>query len=170
MVVKTMIAVACKSRVTLIIIPAFTPRKMLTVGAASSAAAAATLSALGFFSLDFSVSLSNTFLGTSQQFLFGDSTALKCSLYIGIGRFCIRIGKTSNDFIRKLHEILPPYKRIYLFLRVTSWAPPSTMETAETRVSFASLCRSGMVVTPTLHMVDLTLYREASTLSCRGPA
>ena len=54
--------------------------------------------------------------------------------------------------------------------RVTSWAPPSTMETEETRVSLASRCRSGMVITPQLHMVDLTLYREASTLSCRGPA
>ena len=54
--------------------------------------------------------------------------------------------------------------------RVTSWAPPSTMETEETRVSLASRCRSGMLVTPQLHMVDLTLYREASTLSWREPA
>ena len=59
---------------------------------------------------------------------------------------------------------------VYLLRRVTSWAPPSTMETAETRVSLAFFCRSGMLVTPTLHMVDFTLYREASTLSCRGPA
>ena len=58
----------------------------------------------------------------------------------------------------------------YLLRRVTSWAPPSTMETADTRVSLASRCRSGMVMTPQLHMVDLTLYREASTLSCREPA
>ena len=58
----------------------------------------------------------------------------------------------------------------YLLRRVTSWAPPSTMETEETRVSLASRCRSGMFRTPQLHMVDLTLYREASTLSCRGPA
>jgi len=54
--------------------------------------------------------------------------------------------------------------------RVTSWAPPSTMEVAETRVSLASRWRSGMVMTPQLHMVDLTLYKEASTLSWRGPA
>ena len=54
--------------------------------------------------------------------------------------------------------------------RVTSWAPPSTMETEETRVSLASLCRSGMVMAPQLHMVDLTLYRLASTLSWRVPA
>ena len=54
--------------------------------------------------------------------------------------------------------------------RVTSWAPPSTIEVAETRVSLASRCRSGMLITPQLHMVDLTLYREASTLSCREPA
>ena len=64
--------------------------------------------------------------------------------------------------------------RLYFTLealrRVTSWAPPSTMETEDTRVSLASRCRSGMVMTPQLHMVDLTLYREASTLSCRGPA
>ena len=54
--------------------------------------------------------------------------------------------------------------------RVTSWAPPSTMDTEETRVSLASRCRSGMVMTPQVHLVDLTFYREASTLSCRGPA
>ncbi len=40
---------------------------------------------------------------------------------------------------------------------VTSWAPPSTMEVAETSVSLASFCRSGMVMTPQLHIVDLTL-------------
>ena len=67
---------------------------------------------------------------------------------------------------RIAHRGLPAY----LLRRVTSWAPPSTMETEETRVSLASRIRSGMLVTPTLHMVDLTLYMEASTLSCREPA
>ena len=67
-----------------------------------------------------------------------------------------------------------PCRAVYLWVlverRVTSWAPPSTMETEETRVSLASRIRSGMFRTPTLHMVDLTLYMEASTLSCREPA
>ena len=54
--------------------------------------------------------------------------------------------------------------------RDTSWYPPSTMEVEDTRVSLAFCCRSGILVTPTLHMVDLTLYRLASTLSCREPA
>ena len=54
--------------------------------------------------------------------------------------------------------------------RVTSWYPPSTMEVEDTRVSLASRCRSGIFVTPQLHMVLLTLYRLASTLSCREPA
>ena len=77
---------------------------------------------------------------------------------------------------RKMHIPDDPayYEKFYFTVlverRVTSWAPPSTMETEETRVSLASRCRSGMVMTPQLHMVDLTLYREASTLSCRGPA
>ena len=52
----------------------------------------------------------------------------------------------------------------------TSWYPPSTMEVADTRVSRALAWRSGMVVTPQLHMVDLTLYRLLATLSFRGPA
>ena len=60
--------------------------------------------------------------------------------------------------------------KIYLLRRVTSWAPPSTMETAETRVSFAPFWKSGMLMKPQLHIVALTLYREASTLSCREPA
>ena len=58
-----------------------------------------------------------------------------------------------------------PCRADYLWVlverRVTSWAPPSTMETEETRVSLASRIRSGMFSTPTLHMVDLTLYMEA---------
>ena len=76
----------------------------------------------------------------------------------------IRMREILND------SIPDAYFAVVVERRVTSWAPPSTMETEETRVSLASLCRSGMVRTPQLHMVDLTLYREASTLSCREPA
>ena len=41
--------------------------------------------------------------------------------------------------------------------RTTSWAPPSTIDVAETSVILAFFCRSGMLFTPTLHIVDLTL-------------
>ena len=40
---------------------------------------------------------------------------------------------------------------------VTSWYPPSTIDVADTSVRRAFFCRSGMFVTPTLHMVDFTL-------------
>ena len=63
-----------------------------------------------------------------------------------------------------------PYFTLDVERRVTSWAPPSTMETEDTRVNLASRCRSGILVTPTLHMVERTLYRELSTLSWREPA
>ena len=53
---------------------------------------------------------------------------------------------------------------------MTSCAPPSTMEVAETRVSTAFSCSSGMVRAPQLHMVDLTLARVMATLSFRLPA
>ena len=76
----------------------------------------------------------------------------------------------ETRYLRFANSCIPAYFAVVVERRVTSWAPPSTMETEETRVSFASRCRSGMVMTPTLHMVDLTLYREASTLSCREPA
>ena len=81
-----------------------------------------------------------------------------------VERSFFRVQRTEGRIARR-------GSRPYLLLRrVTSWAPPSTMETEETRVSLASRIRSGMLVTPTLHMVDLTLYMEASTLSCREPA
>ena len=35
---------------------------------------------------------------------------------------------------------------------------------------FAFCCSSSMVMAPQLHIVDFTLYRDLSTLSCRGPA
>ena len=52
---------------------------------------------------------------------------------------------------------LVDYFTVLVERNVTSWAPPSTMEVAETSVSLASRCRSGMVITPQLHIVDLTL-------------
>ena len=53
---------------------------------------------------------------------------------------------------------------------ITSWAPPSTMLVAETRVSTAFSCSSGMDRAPQLHMVDFTLLRVMATLSFRVPA
>ena len=58
----------------------------------------------------------------------------------------------------------------FLSLRTTSWAPPSTMETEETRVILAFCWSSGIVRAPQLHMVDLTLLRVRPTLSLRLPA
>ena len=77
-------------------------------------------------------------------------------------------GQTMPKFPK--NTALQPYFTFEVERRVTSWAPPSTMDTEDTSVSLASRCRSGMLVTPTLHMVDFTLYREDSTLSCREPA
>ena len=56
----------------------------------------------------------------------------------------------SNGFY--FYLILP-----VLVLSITSCEPPSTILVAETSVNFASLCKSGIVVTPQLHIVDLTL-------------
>ena len=57
-----------------------------------------------------------------------------------------------------------------LSLWMTSWAPPSTILVAETRVSLAFSWNSGMVSAPQLHMVDLTLRMVLATFSFRGPA
>ena len=53
---------------------------------------------------------------------------------------------------------------------ITSWAPPSTMEVADTRVSLAFCWNSGMFSAPQLHMVERTLLRVRATLSFRRPA
>ena len=66
-----------------------------------------------------------------------------------------------------IHSLISAY---FLSLSCTSWYPPSTMLVELTTVSLASRCRSGIVVTPQLHMVDFTLYRDFCTLSCSGPA
>ena len=44
-----------------------------------------------------------------------------------------------------------------LFLRMTSWLPPSTIEVEETTVSLAFSCSSSMESAPQLHMVERTL-------------
>ena len=67
--------------------------------------------------------------------------------------------------------VLPGYLSVVFFsLRMTSWAPPSTMDVAETRVILAFCCSSGMVRAPQLHMVDLILLVVFSTFSLSGPA
>ena len=52
----------------------------------------------------------------------------------------------------------------------TSWAPPSTMEVAETRVSLAFSRNSGMVRAPQLHMVERILDRVVAIPSAEEPA
>src|SRR5699024_7863024 len=57
-----------------------------------------------------------------------------------------------------------------LFLRMTSWLAPSTMEVEDTTVRRAFCCSSGMESAPQLHMVDRTLYSVVCTPSASGPA
>ena len=52
----------------------------------------------------------------------------------------------------------------------TSWAPPSTMEVAETRVSLAFSRSSGMVRAPQLHMVERILASVVAIPSDSAPA
>ena len=105
---------------------------------------------------------------------------LRCHLPLHAGRQ--RLAKGAVDFFSRIKKTAPffpercCFHNIFSYFagevdrRVTSWYPPSTMEVEDTRVSLASRCRSGIFVTPQLHMVLLTLYRLASTLSCREPA
>ena len=88
----------------------------------------------------------------------------------GIQFFSFSRKNSTVLFGTVLFSILFSYFAGEVDRRVTSWYPPSTMEVEDTRVSLASRCRSGIFVTPQLHMVLLTLYRLASTLSCREPA
>ena len=75
------------------------------------------------------------------------------------------------DKLNTIAMSLPPYFIVgAVSLRMTSWAPPSTMEVAETRVSLAFCWNSGMVSAPQLHMVDFTLLSVIATLSFRLPA
>ena len=57
-----------------------------------------------------------------------------------------------------------------LSFRSTSCAPPSTMLVAETSVSFAFACNSGMESAPQLHIVERTLESVSPTLSLSEPA
>ena len=78
-------------------------------------------------------------------------------------------GSSSEDplFIRNFRNYLTVFPFSFW---MTSCAPPSTMEVADTRVRTAFSCSSGMVSAPQLHMVDLTLARDMATLSFRLPA
>lgn len=67
--------------------------------------------------------------------------------------------KVRTDF-RPDFLLLVIYRLLLVSRSTTSWAPPSTMEVEEIRVSLACFCRSGMVRTPQLHMVERTLARE----------
>ena len=75
------------------------------------------------------------------------------------------------DKLNTIAMSLPPYFIVgAVSLRMTSWAPPSTMEVAETMVSLAFFCSSGMVSAPQLHMVERTFARDWRTPSERLPA
>ena len=54
--------------------------------------------------------------------------------------------------------------------RTTSCAPPSTMETEETNVSFAFSRSSGRVSAPQLHMVERIFDKVTATPSANAPA
>ena len=60
--------------------------------------------------------------------------------------------------------------RLLWSLTSTSCAPPSTMEVAETRVSFAFFWSSGMFKAPQLHIVERILLSVVIRLSCKEPA
>ena len=65
--------------------------------------------------------------------------------------------KRRKGTVRKTNGPLFRSEYHYLFFRMTSWLPPSTILTEETSVSLAFFFRSARLVTPQLHMVDLIL-------------
>ena len=65
-------------------------------------------------------------------------------------------------------QLLPP--ELVVSFKSTSWAPPSTMDTELTSVSFAFSRSSGMVSAPQLHMVERTLASVVAMPSLRAPA
>ena len=81
---------------------------------------------------------------------------------------------TKNPTSAKTRRIWVRAKSAYLLftesLSRTSCAPPSTMETEDTRVSFALSRSSSMVSAPQLHMVERTLERVVAMPSDREPA
>ena len=74
-------------------------------------------------------------------------------------------GRSSLPGVHYCHQISAEDAR-----RVTSWAPPSTMLTEDTRVSLAFFWSSGMVSAPQLHMVERIFDRVCRTLSESLPA
>ena len=55
-------------------------------------------------------------------------------------------------------------------LSITSCAPPSEILTSETIVNLATLCSSGIVVAPQLHIVDFIFATVISKFSFKEPA
>ena len=88
---------------------------------------------------------------------------------------CFRIGNGFDDWINHISggdpsNIAPYFNAAVVSFWMTSWAPPSTMEVAETRVSFAFCWNSGIFSAPQLHIVERTLLSVRATLSFRRPA
>ena len=94
-----------------------------------------------------------------------------CTACLRRGRFAALEGGAKNPpggaggmVVREIYLIA-----VFSF-SITSCAPPSTMEVADTSVSLAFFWSSGMVSAPQLHMVERTLLRVRPTLSFRLPA
>ena len=82
-----------------------------------------------------------------------------------------KVKKKGVDFSTpKLSLYSITYYKFLLSFSKTSCAPPSTILVAETRVNLAFFCNSGILRAPQLHIVDLTLAKEAFTLSFNEPA
>ena len=85
--------------------------------------------------------------------------------------------KLFEKSLTKNFTVLAGWKFISYLMFVTFWslsttscAPPSTMLTEDTSVSFAFFCSSGIVSAPQLHIVERTLLSVRFTLSFRLPA
>ena len=72
-------------------------------------------------------------------------------------------GKAASEAYLRPEELVVSFSS-------TSWAPPSTMETEDTRVSLALSRSSGMDRAPQLHMVERILARVVAMPSARDPA
>ncbi len=96
--------------------------------------------------------------------------------FVGKGRRPFSTGwRPRREARRGFRTVFLAQSRVYFLtpvfsLSTTSWAPPSTMLVAETKVSLAFFWSSGMVTAPQLHMVWRTLLRVRATLSWREPA
>lgn len=83
--------------------------------------------------------------------------------------------KYMEKILKKGSRALLPFNfkymyLIYLSLRITSCAPPSTIEVDDTSVIFALLWNCGMVIEPQLHIVEMILPKVTSRLSFIFPA